>query len=83
MTPPNGGFQLRPAFESVGAREHQLSIVEREGRGIGAVVVRRDLVCRCFHSADEGVEQLLRLALELFEIGTRRKRAGWKKSAPS
>ena len=72
-------LELRPALEPVGAREHELRVVQRERRRIGAVVVRVDLGDGGGVAADEACEQFLRLTFELIEIGSSRKRASRKR----
>jgi hypothetical protein len=77
--PPAGAIderlQLGPAVESVRARQHQLRVVQREGRRFGDAIVGRHLGDRGRITGPKRVEQLFRLAFELIEMGTRRKRA--------
>jgi hypothetical protein len=71
-------FQLRPAVEAVRSREHELRVVEREGRGVGVAVVQGDLGHRVgVARAKRGQEFLGLVAPELIEIGMRVQRAGW------
>jgi hypothetical protein len=60
--------QLGPAFEAVGACDHELRVVERERRRLGAVVMRGDFSAGRTVPADEAIEQLLRLTSDLPEI---------------
>ena len=71
-------FQLGPALEAVGACDHELRVVERERRRLGAVVMRGDFSDGRTVPADEAIEQLLRLTSELPEIRMWRKRASRK-----
>jgi hypothetical protein len=61
-------FQLGPALEAEGACDHELRVVERERRSVGAVVMRGDFSDGPIVPADEAIEQLLRLTSELPEI---------------
>ena len=57
------------------AREHQLSLVERERCGIGAVVVRSHRREGIRVTGANGTNEFLRLSLQVIEAGMGRKRA--------
>ena len=59
------GLELRPAVESVRAREHQLCVVEREGSFLRPPEVPLHLGARLRVPGEDGVEQLFRLSFQL------------------
>lgn len=69
-------LQLRPAREPIGARHHELRVVERERRAVGIVVVGRDLGDGARLAGVKSVEQFPRLPLELLEIWSCGERTG-------
>ena len=71
------GLQLRPAVESVGARQDELRVVQREACGIGVPVVREHFLGRAGASFAKRVEQLPGLASELIEMRTIGEAYGW------
>ena len=69
-------LQFWPAVEAVGTREHELSVVQREARAVRSLVVSVDLRHSVRVAGHIGLQQFLRLALELDEIGFVAQRAG-------
>jgi hypothetical protein len=59
------GFEFRPALESIGSREDELSVMEGEGRRIGVVVVSGDFRGCSPVVGEERGEQFLGLAAKL------------------
>ena len=65
-------LELRPAVEAVGARDHELRVVQGKRVSVRATVVRLDLGDSIGDAGAKGVEQFFRLTFELVEMGRSR-----------
>ena len=69
------GFQLWPAFETVGAGNHELRVVQSEIGGVGVVVMSVHFSDRIRLASQKPTEQFFSLPFELIEVGVLAKAA--------
>ena len=73
-------LQLGPAVEAVRACDHELRVVERESRRLGAAKVAIHFRGGVGLAGAERLEQFLRLPFQLIEGGVLAKRTSWKRT---